>query len=63
MVQAKFADETTDFAERLHAAYALAEFGGAPQEFLLDAIPIAASGECPNLAAALQGVKSACCPN
>ncbi|MGH7136752.1 MAG: formylglycine-generating enzyme family protein, partial [Pirellulales bacterium] len=46
----------------MHAAFALAEMGDPPQEFLLDSVPTAAAGECRNLVAALERVKESALP-
>jgi len=44
-------------AERLHAAYGLAELGEAPRGFLVDSVTAAPNSECSNLVAALTSVK------
>ncbi|HEV3022994.1 MAG TPA: protein kinase, partial [Pirellulales bacterium] len=54
-----FANEQADGVHRLHAAYALADLGEPPLEFLLDVVPTAPASECRNLVAALEHQKSA----
>ena len=51
-------NETADFVQRLHAAYALADAGLPPQEFLLGAISIAPASESQNMFAALTHIKA-----
>jgi serine/threonine protein kinase len=53
----EFDDPQADPVRRLHAAYALADMGEAPQGFLLDAVATAPAGECRNLIAAFTHVK------
>jgi hypothetical protein len=55
-------DEQADRVQRLHAAYALADLGEAPREFLLDQISTAPVGECRNLVTALAQAKEAALP-
>ena len=58
----KLQDNSSDATKRLHAAFALADLGEAPQEFLLDTIPTVPAAECRNLVAALAHVKEAVLP-
>ena len=46
-------DKSREFEQRLHAAYALAEFGEVKVEFLASAISAAKPAECSNLVSAL----------
>jgi serine/threonine protein kinase/formylglycine-generating enzyme required for sulfatase activity len=50
-------DPAADPGHRLHAALALAAFGEAPQDFLIESIATAPGDECDNLATALRPVK------
>jgi len=61
-LRAKFDDREADPIQRLHAAYALADLGDAPQGFLLDAVVAAPVGECRNLVAAFEHVKESALP-
>ncbi|HUY36619.1 MAG TPA: SUMF1/EgtB/PvdO family nonheme iron enzyme, partial [Pirellulales bacterium] len=56
-LRAKFDDRNAGAVQRLHAAYALADLGGDPQEFLLDAAATAPAGECRNLVEAFEHIK------
>ena len=47
---------------QLHAAYALADLGQAPERFLLDAVTTAPDRECRNLVTALEHVKVSALP-
>jgi formylglycine-generating enzyme required for sulfatase activity len=55
-------NENADFVQRLHAAYALADAGLPPREFLLGAIPIAPASESQNLFAALSHIQAEILP-
>jgi formylglycine-generating enzyme required for sulfatase activity len=52
-LRARLDDAKGDGVRRLHAAYALADNGQAPWEYLMDAVPTAPAAECRNLVAAL----------
>ncbi|HVC93590.1 MAG TPA: formylglycine-generating enzyme family protein [Pirellulales bacterium] len=56
------ANEQADRVQRLHAAYALADLGEAPHDFLLDNVEMAPSGECRNMVTALSHVTEAALP-
>ncbi|HVC99286.1 MAG TPA: SUMF1/EgtB/PvdO family nonheme iron enzyme, partial [Pirellulales bacterium] len=53
----QLASERADRVQRLHAAYALADLGEAPRDFLLDQVSTAHASECRNLVAALAHAK------
>jgi formylglycine-generating enzyme required for sulfatase activity len=53
-LRARLDDAQGDPVRRLHAAYALADNGETPWEFLIDAVPTAPAAECRNLVAALE---------
>jgi formylglycine-generating enzyme required for sulfatase activity len=53
LLRSQFRDSSVDPPQRLHAAYALAQFGEAPVEFLIDQVPGTSVSEAPNLIGAL----------
>lgn len=58
----RFDDQKAGSVRRLHAAYALADNGQAPSEYLIDVVGTAPTGECRNLVAALEHVKTSALP-
>ena len=57
-----FTDQHLDDVQRLRAAYALADVGEAPRDFLLDAVATAPADECRNVVAALAHVGETALP-
>ncbi|HEV3025845.1 MAG TPA: formylglycine-generating enzyme family protein, partial [Pirellulales bacterium] len=55
-------DAKGDGVRRLHAAYALADNGQTPCQYLIDAVATAPSGECRNLVAALEHERALALP-